>query len=234
MRKNMLSTVIILSSATLLVLSYLSGTNGNASAVNGYERGSKLKEYKHEIYYNQEEYQTVNETEKIEYSNYTYYEKPLAGIALCNFDNADKAMKVVKKDKKEKKKVNKPVYSFSDKEVLMLERITEAEATGQSSEAKKNVCSVIINRVESDKFPDTVKEVVFQRHQFSPTIDGRYDSVEVTDSTKKAVKKVLQNGVINEALFFCNESDVKSLKTQKWFKSLIFLFKDDSGHSFFK
>jgi spore germination cell wall hydrolase CwlJ-like protein len=232
MRKNMLSTVILISGATLLVLSYLSGID--ASAGYRYERGSEQKEYKHEIYYNHEEYQTDGNTEKIEYSNYTYYEKPLAGIALCNFDNADKAMKVVKKIKKEEQRVNEPVYSFSDKEVLILERITEAEATGQSSAAKKNVCSVIINRVESDKFPDTVKEVVFQRHQFSPTIDGRYDSVEVTDSTQKAVKEVLQNGVINKALFFCNESDVKSLKTQKWFKSLTFLFKDDSGHSFFK
>jgi spore germination cell wall hydrolase CwlJ-like protein len=229
----MLSTLILLSSTTLLVLSYLSGTT-DASAVNRYEHGSKQKEYKHEIYYNQEKYQADSKTEDMISKNNTYHEQPLAGITLCNFDNADKAMKVVKKDKKEKKKVNKPVYSFSDNEVLMLERITEAEATGQSSEAKKNVCSVIINRVESDKFPDTVKEVVFQKHQFSPTTDGRYASIEVTDSTQKAVKEVLQNGVINKALFFCNESDVKSLKTQKWFRSLTFLFKDDSGHSFFE
>jgi N-acetylmuramoyl-L-alanine amidase len=134
------------------------------------------------------------------------------------------------KDKKEVKNE----YNFTKDEVSILERVVEAEATDQNKESKMNVCSVIINRVKDDDFPDTVKEVVFQKRQFSPIQDGRYYKVNVSKSTKEAVREVIKDGVINEALFFCNEKDVKSLTAQKWFRSLTFLFKDSAGHSFFK
>lgn len=125
-------------------------------------------------------------------------------------------------------------YNISNKEREILLRITEAEATGASIKARENVASVIINRVDSKKFPNTVKEVVFQKKQFSPISDGRYNKVKITDKTIQAVDNVLNNGTTNDALFFCNYKDVKSLSTQKWFNKLRYQFKDDSGHSFYK
>ena len=131
-----------------------------------------------------------------------------------------------------------PIYNFTDKEIEILERITEAECTGQSIESKKNVCSVVINRVNNKEFPDAVKDVVFEKtdgkQQFSPVSDNRYYEVEITDETKQAVSEVLYDGCTNEATYFFNMNDVKSGKIKRWIdKKLSFLIKDDSGHSFY-
>lgn len=127
-----------------------------------------------------------------------------------------------------------PSSDFTKEEIKILQRITEAECTGQSIESKENVASAIINRILSSDFPDTIKGVVFQKSQFSPISDGRYYSIEVTEDTIKAVDNVLENGVNHEGLFFCNLRDVKSLGKKSWFKQLSFLFKDDSNHSYYK
>ena len=127
-----------------------------------------------------------------------------------------------------------PSLDFSDEEIEMLQRITEAECTGQSIEAKENVVSAIINRILDLNFPDTMSEIVFQDGQFSPISDGRYYSVDITKDTIEAVDNILKDGVKHEGIFFCNMKDVKLLSKKNWFKNLEFLFKDDSGHSFYK
>lgn len=47
------------------------------------------------------------------------------------------------------------------------------EARDQSLEGQIAVAEVVLNRVESSKFPDTVCDVVWQRKQFSFTHDGK-------------------------------------------------------------
>ena len=118
-----------------------------------------------------------------------------------------------------------------EKEVLY--RIVEAEATGECIEAKKNVASVILNRVHSKDFPNTITGVVFQKHQFSPIGDKRYWSVEVTEETIHAVDEIFEKGVTTEALFFVNLNNT-SRKMKNWFRKLEYLFTDPSGHSFYK
>jgi N-acetylmuramoyl-L-alanine amidase len=122
-------------------------------------------------------------------------------------------------------------YSAEDLEVL--ERIVEAEATGCSLESKMNIASVVINRVNSDEFPDNVKDVVFQKiaghYQFSPVDDERYWEVEITQSTREAVMNVVAEGTTNDALYFCVYSDVQSEKLRDWFNGLNFLFEDNEN-----
>lgn len=118
-------------------------------------------------------------------------------------------------------------------EVEVLYKIVEAEATGECEEAKKNVASVILNRVHSIDFPSTITDVVFQNYQFSPISDKRYWSVEVTEETIRAVDEVITNGTTTEALYFCNLDNISN-KNKRWFKKLEYLFKDKANHSFFK
>ena len=94
------------------------------------------------------------------------------------------------------------------KEYNVLLRIVEAEAGGEDIIGKMLVANVIMNRVNSSRFPDTVTEVVYQKNhngraQFSPTADGRIDTVNVSQETITAVEKVL-NGEdsSNGALYF--------------------------------
>jgi hypothetical protein len=128
--------------------------------------------------------------------------------------------------------------SYSDEDINVLQRIVEAECTGQDLESKKNIASAIINRVFSDEFPNNIPDVVFQRssgyYQFSPIADGRYYDVEITDSTADAVTYVLQSGPVHSGVYFCNMRYVKSKSTRDWFSSLKFLFEDSSGTSYYK
>lgn len=125
------------------------------------------------------------------------------------------------------------ISSISESETTVLYRIVEAEATGETIECKKNVASVIMNRVHNQDFPDTISDVVFQNNQFTPIVDKRYWSVEISEETIVAVDDVIKNGTTMEALFFVNLEKTTS-KMKRWFRSLEFVYKDSSGHSFYK
>lgn len=128
-------------------------------------------------------------------------------------------------------------YDLSEEDLEALLRIVEAEAGGEDEEGKLLVANVVLNRVESEDFPDTVKEVVFQRDngvtQFSPVRNGRYWEVEISDETLEAVQRALEGEDISQgALYFAARKYADSEK-MKWFdENLDFLFAH-GGHEFF-
>ena len=116
-------------------------------------------------------------------------------------DEPDPAPLVVEEVNNEKK-----IY-LKYKELNVLLKIVEAEAGGEDITGKMLVANVILNRVNSGRFPDTVTEVVYQKHngkaQFSPTVNGRIDSVRVSQETVDAVERVLSGeDSSNGALYF--------------------------------
>lgn len=125
--------------------------------------------------------------------------------------------------------------SESDYDVLV--RIVEAEATGEDIKGKILVANVILNRVNHDSFPDTVYDVVFETcggsPQFSPTADGRFDSVEISDESREAVERALDGeDYSNGALYFSARSQADP-DNMNWFDSkLKWLFKY-GGHEFY-
>ena len=102
---------------------------------------------------------------------------------------------------------DKKSFELNDNEYKVLLKIVEAEAGSEDLTGKMLVANVIMNRVRSDQFPDTVTEVVYQRHkgnaQFSPVDNGTIDTVTVSAETVEAVRRVM-NGEdsSNGALFF--------------------------------
>ena len=60
-------------------------------------------------------------------------------------------------------------------EMELLAQLVEAEAGNQPFEGKCLVVDVILNRVESPDFPDTIEEVIFQKGQFSVTTNGAFE-----------------------------------------------------------
>lgn len=131
----------------------------------------------------------------------------------------------------------KDLYDLSQEDYEALLRIVQAEAGSEDEKGKMLVAGVVLNRVQSSRFPGTVKEVVMQHvdgvYQFSPVANGSYYSVKISDETKKAVDKVLAGE--NEsggALYFAARRYADSEK-MKWFdRSLTHLF-DYGGHEFF-
>ena len=129
------------------------------------------------------------------------------------------------------------VYDISDKDYEVLLRIVEAEAGGEDKTGKILVANVVLNRMESSKFPDTVEEVVFQHeggcYQFSPIENGRYESVCVSEETYEAVERALEGEDLSQgALYFVSEkyADPESFK---WFQTKLTLLYSHGGHNFY-
>ncbi|MGN0318182.1 MAG: cell wall hydrolase [Lachnospira sp.] len=62
--------------------------------------------------------------------------------------------------------------TVSDDELWLLACIVSWEARGESYEGKLAVANVVLNRVRSSYYPDTISGVVYQRGQFSGVLDG--------------------------------------------------------------
>lgn len=125
--------------------------------------------------------------------------------------------------------------SKEDYEVLL--KIVEAEAGGEDEDGKLLVANVVLNRVASPKFPNTVKDVVFQQEkgtsQFSPVSDGRFFSVTVSEETKEAVDRALCGEDISQgALYFASRKSADP-ERMKWFDDNLELLFSYGGHEFF-
>lgn len=86
----------------------------------------------------------------------------------------------------------------------MLAIAVHAEAGNQSFEGRQAVAGVILNRVDSSHFPNTIEEVLYQKNQFSCMTDGAYEkacwNVEQTDYD--AVAAELYERRYRDALYF--------------------------------
>ncbi len=127
--------------------------------------------------------------------------------------------------------------ALDEKNYQILLRIVEAEAAGEGIEGKKLVANVILNRVCHASFPNTVEEVVFQKSgghaQFSPTIDGRFESVQISNETVEAVDMVLAGSDDSQGALFFSARSKADPDNMSWFdKNLKWLFAY-GGHEFY-
>ncbi len=96
-----------------------------------------------------------------------------------------------------------PQSSGSDS--AMLAAIIQCEAGGESYEGKLAVGSVVLNRVSSSHFPNTIAGVIYQGGQFSPVASGRFASVLAAGanaSCRQAAGEVLNGNITIGALYF--------------------------------
>lgn len=98
----------------------------------------------------------------------------------------------IESEKIEETKESKAI-TYSDEDLEVLTRVITGEAQCYSDEHQIAVGSVVLNRVVSSKFPNTIKEVVFQRGQYACTKDGNYYR-EPTQKNREIAKYLLENG----------------------------------------
>lgn len=98
---------------------------------------------------------------------------------------------------------------YNEDELYWLARIISAEAKGEPVEGQIAVGNVVLNRVEHDSFPDTIKEVIFQKNQFSPVNNGSVYH-EPTELALESAERVLRGErlVGRDVLYFYNASIV--------------------------
>lgn len=94
--------------------------------------------------------------------------------------------------------VQKIPYQQLDGDVKRMAAIIWCEARGESYEGQVAVGTVVMNRVESPRFPNTVEGVISQKGQFSPYKSGKYAialSMEnMQQSCIDAAIEVIENG----------------------------------------
>lgn len=96
-------------------------------------------------------------------------------------------------------------YVQAEGDAYLLAAIIQCEADGEPYEGKLAVGSVVMNRVKSSRFPNTVTGVIYQNGQFSPVASGRLAyrlQAGVNETCRQAAAEVLNGRITNNCLFF--------------------------------
>jgi spore germination cell wall hydrolase CwlJ-like protein len=112
------------------------------------------------------------------------------------------AKKTVAKETTKKTTVKKETVNYTKAELRLLSTLIYCEANAESYNGKLAVAIVVMNRVRSGAFPDSVKDVIYQKYQFGPVSNGSlskqlaaYDAGNYTNSYEleciKAAKEAL-------------------------------------------
>ena len=129
------------------------------------------------------------------------------------------------------------IYEVSADDYEALLRIVEAEAGGEDETGKLLVANVVLNRVKSDKFPDTIEEVIMQRSkgttQFSPVANGRFYTVEITDETIDVVNRALCGEDISQGALYFAARKYANPERMQWFDNCLTFLFEYGGHEFF-
>ena len=106
-------------------------------------------------------------------------------------------------------------------------KVVRAEAGANSKQAQKNVAYVILNRIKSGKFPNTLTEVIYQKSQFSCVSNGAINRVELSDKLKENVREAYLD-------YKPGKSAQGALFFTKGTFSRTHLFEDEVGHNFYR
>jgi N-acetylmuramoyl-L-alanine amidase len=94
---------------------------------------------------------------------------------------------------------------YDSNDLYWMSRIINSESGNQSLSGKIAVGNVVMNRVASSKFPNTVYSVIFQKNQFGPASSG---SIKKTpnDESVIAAKLVLEGTTALDGVLFFNRA----------------------------
>lgn len=127
-------------------------------------------------------------------------------------DNKVENKKTIKKEviqplQKEEIKTTKELLleKMSKKELFYISHCVEVEAEGEGLKGKIAVANVLINRKNSNKFPNSFEGIVKQRNQFSSYSSPKFKGKKVTSETFEAINLALNGkNLVGNATYFCN------------------------------
>lgn len=126
----------------------------------------------------------------------------------------------------------------------LLAKIIASEYRSQEKEdfdKKIAIGIVVMNRVLSPKFPDSVEGVIFQKNQFQPTFDGTWSQIKPTKFDRSVVTKLFEGYMVKtstgesleDALYFLNPS-ISEPDNVSWFRSRLHLLGNLGEHEFYR
>lgn len=118
-------------------------------------------------------------------------------------------------------------------ELEAMVRLVSKEIGGGSFEHKQIIAEVILNRVKSPAFPNTISGVINQAGQFTGG-NNYWSNRKPDESTYRAVKAALNGSNLSQGALYFYQPNGTAAQTSNWFEtSLTFLFEMD-GHRYFK
>jgi N-acetylmuramoyl-L-alanine amidase len=101
-----------------------------------------------------------------------------------------------------------PAVSISNQEKDLFARLVEAEAKGEPYEGKVAVATVVLNRVDSPEFPDTVTDVIKEKvgstYAFSPVQNGEIQKPASPEAQQAVDEALTRQDRLNESVYFYN------------------------------
>tara|TARA_R110000744_G_C19371770_1_gene563249 strand:+ start:81425 stop:82027 length:603 start_codon:yes stop_codon:yes gene_type:complete len=129
----------------------------------------------------------------------------------------------------------KIVMCSLDNECYKLAEVLVYEARGESLQGMYAVANVVMNRVQHPKFPDTIKEVVHQRYQFSYLLDKHRQSKPSKQDWNRAYIVAFNtiNNIVKpvapKSLFYLNPKSLQKLP--RW--AMVYKYRMTIGNHVF-
>lgn len=119
-------------------------------------------------------------------------ESPVPSVEEKNTEKTEEVAKAAKKStakkSSNKKKTKKATYTKA--ELRLMASIINCEAGAEGYQGKLAVGIVVMNRVASKSFPNTIKKVIYQKGQFSPVRNGSLNKrLKQYDAKKTGTKQ---------------------------------------------
>lgn len=101
-----------------------------------------------------------------------------------------------------------PNNNVSNEDRELLAKLVHAEAKGEPYAGKVAVATVVLNRVDSTEFPDTIKKVIYQvsngHYAFSPVQNGQINQAPSQEARDAVQEALAFRGQGKGSLFFYN------------------------------
>lgn len=101
-------------------------------------------------------------------------------------------------------KITRP---YSNDEIYWLAKIISCESEDEPLKGKVAVGNVVLNRVESDQYPNTIYSVIFDKkhgYQFQPVANGSINKDPVQDAYLAAKLCLEGENVVGDCMYFLN------------------------------
>lgn len=140
-----------------------------------------------------------------------------------DYQEKDEVLEVFKHD-------NQQLY-ITGEDIDLMAKLVSAESIGEPYDGKVAVASVVLNRTLSPSFPNTIREVIFQKNAFSCVKNGQINAKTNQDCYNAVYDAIKGYDPTNEALFFYNPNTA----TCNWMKQTPKFNQTTIGHhTFFK
>lgn len=125
-------------------------------------------------------------------------------------DAGETMAEIKKREAEEEERARYKQYNaveYDEETLTLLAALIHCEARGESYEGQVAVASVVMNRVRSSRFPNSIQDVIYSPRQFTPACDGTLDAVlangYIQASCYEAAREALSGySNVGDRLFF--------------------------------